>query len=138
MMKIEMQIDRLHMLLLAPPSDKPEEQDDVTLDLMKGIEHPCCLDQACSRFVQERLVMLSVNPNEKRNFLDKILRNPDPSLAHYPEMFEELVRDQFANYVIQKVFLMYDIGQDYHEIMLASIKGNVFRYSTDRHACRVI
>ena len=53
-------------------------------------------------------------------------------------LFDELITDQFANYVFQKVLLSPFIEQEFIDLIFENFKGNVFKYSTDRHGCRVI
>ena len=80
-----MKIEQVHQLLAVQKqyegfkkqqlsNEIINQLNQLTLDMTYGIELVCCKDQKCSRFIQDRLVNKSVETNEKRRFLDRILK----------------------------------------------------------------
>jgi len=64
----------------------------LTLDIVQDIAFECCIDQKCSRFIQDRFRM-DLDMAEKARFSDKLLVDPRIN-------FEDLVKDQNGNYII--------------------------------------
>ena len=76
----------------------------LNLFLTADYELLCCTDQKCSRFIQDRIMMLGQKQidNELLDFFQRILKNENIK-------FEELVHDSFGNYIIQKILQVPDL-----------------------------
>jgi len=72
--------------------------------LVKGAEIECCTDQKCSRFIQDRLIVKTIKEDEKKRFIDLLLK--DKVESNEPNIFQKLIIDVFGNYVLQKIVSM--------------------------------
>ena len=81
-----MQLDQIHHLLALQKQYENVKKKDISqevtsqlnslsLDLTMGAEIDCCKDQKGSRFIQDRLTSQTVDTNEKRRFMDVILKD---------------------------------------------------------------
>jgi hypothetical protein len=63
--------------------------------------------------------------------LDSVLKNRSVR-------FEALILDSFGNYVIQKIQQIPGIRKEYLDIIFNNIMGHMFKYSSNKHGCRVV
>ena len=68
--------------------------------------------------------------HEKHEFLRDV--------TSQPALFDVLVLDPFANYIIQRVLQMREVSGMFMDQIFLLLQGKVVRYSNDKHGCRVV
>ncbi|KAJ3430347.1 mateRNAl protein pumilio [Anaeramoeba flamelloides] len=109
--------------LLDQFRENPEDFNSVPLSELYNELIPFCTDQLGSRLIRVKLEISSTN--EKRS-----------CWAIISPKAEYLLKNVFGNYIIQK-FCEVGLPEHVKEI-IDIIKGNVYRWSLDIYACRVV
>lgn len=129
--------------MIAQAEDNSDDSKKVahmlTLDILpSNMTVECAMDQKITRFIQQRLEVIEVATESKevdRFFQNLLLRHGD-TVESQQGIFCRLIKDVYANYVLQKLFLRLDEHQK--EIVFKNIVPLLTDFVTHKHACRVV
>lgn len=76
------------------------EDPSVTLKAILGMAYECCCDQALSRWIQARL---GQNDPHSSDLIEELCNDEQELLELGQHADDSLMRDVFANFVIQKI-----------------------------------